>query len=417
MSPCVACGKPLAASDDFCPACGRVATIDYEPGDRAQPASAPRHLRPTLWLAPLAACSVAVAAIVFVVFASGRIDSASDDGRRAADTSAVTSFDPEDDEPVAIVASDGGRGEFRPLDTERLVDAEVAGEVLVVVDAPSAVRVLDLASGEWSSWAIPEPLVDEDPATVAGWVVVIGETSAWARPTATDFADPWVRLGPADRVRFSTKLDRVWLRSPNEKQHPSDAEYAWNEVGLDGTVFRTMFRNRDLFFATPELVAGIGGDIFRFTDASINAWRLFSPYGVIIAKGPNDLIVKECDSELVCEQVWYETATGNQRSSVYADLAQQLEPAYGAKLSLDGRYVYWEDDDGATKVQSVTTNLSILNDCNWGAPLAWASTSDLFVCTTNAGTELYESARRSSLGFVSEQPVRFVFAPIGETKS
>lgn len=310
-------------------------------------------------------------------------------------------------------------GEMAAAQLQALLDADLPPETLVVVSAPDTITLLDLQTGERSSWEPPEPLTDEDPIAVDGSVVVVGETRAWVRPlelAAVENDEPdWKFLGLADRVRFSTKPDRVWLRQLNPKERPSDAEYLWNEVDLDGTVHRTMFRDREIYFPTPELVAGIGGDLFRLTDADINAWRLFSPYGVLIATGPNDLIVKECNTDGACERIWYDTGTGQPRESVFADLAQEVDASYGARLSLDGRFIYSAVADAATYLRSVATGTAIRNDCRWSAPMAWTTDSEAFACVADGVVQLYLTGDRSRLQAVeldaTTDVARLVFVP------
>lgn len=321
-----------------------------------------------------------------------------------------------------------------PLTADTLVDADLPSEVLVVVTPPNSITLIDLGTGERSTWDPPEPLIDEDPAALAGSVIVVGESRAWARPVAGDSVDGWVELGLADRVRFSTKADRVWLRRTNPKEQPHDAEFLWNEVDLHGQMHRTMFRDREIYFPTPELVAGIGGDLFRLTDASINAWRVFSPYGVLLATGHNDLIVKECKIDRTCDRFWYDTATGEKRRSVFDDLAEGIQTSYGALLSLDGRFVYSRAGSGAgpdridhdaVHLRSVATGDRMPNNCRWSAPLMWTANSEAFACLGSGPVELYETTSRSALGTLdlertpsldeSDDAVahRFVFVPKG----
>jgi len=456
MGSCGVCGHEFSTDAKFCPDCGQsrsVQTIDLVDlvdlsGDSSSPArfqdeagstdqdDASGRRRLSFLLVGLAAV-VVLAALVL----PGLSGASSQQAREPATPTpmpdepptVVPLGDASDTEPEAdgIDAAEVEVGNaapqyppaiVAPLVASDLQDAELPPEVLVIVSAPSNITLLDLTTGEHLSWDPPEPLVDEDPTAVGGAIVVVGETQAWARSLAAEpgAESGWEALGLADRVRFSTKDDRVWLRRPNPKERPSDAEFLWKEVDLGGVVQRTMFRDREIYFPTPELVAGIGGDLFRLTDADINAWRLFSPYGVLIATGHNDLIVKECNNQRVCERVWYDTHTGEKRQSVYADLAQEVQTSYGARLSLDGRFVYSQVDDGGTAIRSVATGEAVPNNCAWASPIAWATNSAVFVCTVGGSVVLSRTDGRPPLGAVDlgiagarpgDAVDRFVFVP------
>jgi len=266
---------------------------------------------------------------------------------------------------------------------------------LVIIESPDTVVVLDFADGTRTEWEAPEPLRPEPPVAVQGSVVVVGMQQAWVRSLA---GDEWSAIGPADRVRFSTKPDRVWLRTLNQKTDPTDAEFLWTEADLEGRTYRSMFRNRPLYFPTPEFVSGLGSNIFRFTDAEINPWRLYSPFGVPLAIGRNDLIVRECNTRIECERVWYDLASGERRGSVYDDLAQSVAADYGTLLSPDGRFLASELERPSSTalafIRSVATGRIVPNDCQWNSAFAFSSQSEIVACVTDDGVALYPTSER-----------------------
>jgi len=450
MGTCEACGHQLSAATKFCPECGHSTSVPMielvtEPGTPSNSGSRRRAnggmvgdaapgKRPKMPVGLLAmAVFVAVAALVLPGVFNGSTDAAGEapavplatatppPSPPTPEVEADAIEDPTSDSPAQSVVA-------ASLTADTLLAAELPSEILVVVTPTDLITLLDLATGERWTWDPPEPLIDENPAVVGGSVVVVGESRAWARSLVIDptGADPnWAPLGLADRVRFSTKTDRVWLRRTNPKERPSDADFLWNEVDLAGEVQRTMFRDREIYFPTPELVSGIGGDLFRLTDASINAWRVFSPYGVLIATGPNDLIVKECNSDRTCDRVWYDTANGQRRRSVYSDLADGIQASYGALLSLDGRFVYSRDGDDGVYIRSVATGESVPNNCRWSAPLVWTAGSEVFARVSDRAVELYDTSAGVPLGVVDlgsraatddaagAAVHRFVFVPTG----
>lgn len=278
-----------------------------------------------------------------------------------------------------------------------------AGAERLAIITRAGVRIVDLSSGDVESWGAPEPLLREIPAIVGPALIVVGATKAWARAPQDD---GWREIAPADRVRKSSKPDRIWLRSLYEKELPTDADYIWNEVDLIGQSYRSMFRERELYFPTPELVSGLGGDIFRLTDAEINAWRLVSPNGVLIAVGQNDFVSKECSGRTFeCHRKWYDAATGTQRDAIFNDLAENLEASYGAFLSVDGRFVVTESADerggpSLTEIRSVASGTAVANICLWDEQLVWTSGSELFACVTEDGIEIYDTSTEASLGLV-----------------
>lgn len=465
MGSCNACGQSLDAFDHFCRACGHrvVEPIELEfTGDAAKTGAIANPRQQTLHVSSpepnrrranaQQALGLVLAMLVvgLVGFTWVRADSNVTDSNATESNAAESSAtDPNDAAPGRGAATDLATARetrtdaahfvaiapdpVSPVDLATFSQSDLSTDIFVLIEGEDRISLINMATGAQSSWDVPEPLLAEDPVAVDGSVVVVGETSAWTRSvaastvSATAHDEPtWRRLGPADRVRFSTKRDRVWLRSLNVKSDPTDAEFLWNEVDLSGQIHRTMFRDRELYFPTPELVAGIGGDIFRLTDADINAWRIFSPYGVIIATGHHDLVVKECDSQLQCERVWYDTTTGTERDPVYADLAQNIDTTYGARISLDGRFAYYESESGGLRVQSVVDGRAINNRCQWNHQMAWTGSSEVLACLSEDGVELHETSTNTLLGTISLRPSpqrspslsaepRFVFVPTGPT--
>lgn len=424
MRSCDACAQSLDDLDQFCRHCGQARVMVFEldldaegdfafasqvaqdhksgqsldASDRLNPerAGIRRYGAPALGVVVVCVA----AAMLFAVSGFGRSDSTAEEPTRS---EATTDATPGDSAPesanTALIGSLDPPGNLTLADAaelQRFFGSGLDPAVLAILSGPDDLAILDLSTGERTQWVAPEPLRDEQPLALLDRVVVVGESRAWARPF--DASEGWLDLGPADRVALSTKPDRIWMRSINEKARPSDAEFLWNEVDATGAVHRTMFRNREIYFPTPELVAGIGGDLFRLTDAAFNAWRLFSPYGVLIAVGDNDLVVKECNTQLVCERAWYDTRTGEARDSVYPDLAERLETSYGARLSPDGRFVYQEGPAGGVLIQSVADRSVILNHCRWEVPVVWSPSSDAFVCIVDDASHLYKTQGADSTG-------------------
>lgn len=290
-----------------------------------------------------------------------------------------------------------------PIDTTVISDTvriERSGrsepiDQLLIVDGTDHLIALDLNAGTRTNIEFPEPLTQANPVRVGDAVVVLGETNAWVTSPRPD-ALGWSKLGPADRIRYSTISDRVWLRSINDKTDPTDAEFLWNEVDLAGDVQRSMFRNRPVWFPTPEFILGLGSNVFRFTDAEINPWRLFSPFGVPMAVGRNDLIARECNTRIECENVWYDVISGERRPAIYQDLADQIDGSYGTLLSPDGRFLISElrrpTAASLAFIRSVTTGRVVANNCLWESPVAWSSDSLLFACRSADGIELHQTA-------------------------
>ena len=294
-------------------------------------------------------------------------------------------------------------------------------DALIVIENPRLLYEIDLESGLRDLWDPPEPLADADPLVVGNWLVVVGETEAWATSLDKPGAE-WKELGPADRVLPSTKPDRVWLRRNNFVQSRDDAQFFWSEVTLDGEITRTMIRNRPVFFPTPELVAGLNNGLFRFTDSTINTdsvvnpWQMLSENGVAVATGLNDVIAWECGENLECKRVWYDPKTGEVKTGFYPELAYNVTTRLGAFLSPDGRYVIAEGtqiEDSLT-LMSIASGRVIPNLCLWSGPKAWTSNGELFACQTNDGVEIYETFRGDSMGLATNEFgefSRFTFAP------
>lgn len=439
MHSCDRCNNQLDDADLFCRACGTAAVTPIDlttPQTITTVARQPRPSRNEVHHEPALKKVLVVAAVAVVgtlaIFATRPTSdgtpesapSAADSGLANASDDPTQTITPDDAEGAAgtegvdpeafLGIAPDGTFDWNQASLESRNNRDKA-ERLVLITNPDEVTLLDFEEQSSTVWAAPEPLLEESPAAISGSVIVIGESRAWARSVYMT-TSKWVDLGVADRVRISTKPDRVWIRRLNPKVHPTDAEYLWSEIDLTGAVHRTMFRDRELYFPTPELVSGIGGDLFRLTDLEVNPWRLFSPYGVIVAIGHNDVVTKECDREYVCERVWYDPATAEKRGSVYVDLAQNIEEAYGSLLSLDGRFVAYETDDGFTQVQAVASATHMVsNECLWDHPLAWSTNSELFVCTTSRGAELHNTDQRRAVALLSsimdEYLPTFVFVP------
>jgi hypothetical protein len=275
------------------------------------------------------------------------------------------------------------------------------GDSVILIENSQFIYELDLRTQRRTSWAPPELLVDADPIEVEGKLIVVGETGAWVGEQESD----WAYLGPADRVLPSSKSDRVWLRRDFEKTAPSDAQYLWSEVKLDGEVKRTMFRDRPVHFSTPELVSGLGTGIFRFTDNPVNPWRVLSDRGTPVASGINDLVAWECTTTLECARVWYNPRTSELKHGFYPDLAANVDVRFGSQLSDDGRFVASRsgEDQNRTLITSVANGRAIVNSCVWSEALIWSDKAELFACLTPDGLEIYETKTGTSLGIASNQ--------------
>lgn len=407
MGRCDSCGQRFDDADRFCRRCGHARVADFailssEESDRVSRNSAPVVAA----LALLALVGIAVGLVLATRGPEAPVDEAqpdvqatpaNGDGTSTVDLSSMVASDDAGSSGFVGVAPDG---QFEAAAVASDLASWDNPELLAIVRTSGDVVIHDLVNASMVTWSAPEPLVDEDPAELDGHLVVIGETYAWTHPLQGSDAD-WNRLGPADRVRTSTKEGRVWLREVNAKENPWDAEYLWSEVDLSGTVYRTMFRNRDIYFPTPELVSGIGGDLFKLTDAEINPWRIFSPYGVIIAVGENDLVTKECDRDFNCTRVWYDPVTAARRDSVYDDLAENIGASYGARLSPDGRFALTLSEGGRTQITKLAAPIDRFeNRCLWDEPFVWTADARLLACQTETGMQLYDTESRRSRGTI-----------------
>ena len=287
----------------------------------------------------------------------------------------------------------------------------VGGEKLFALADPELFIVFDLETGSSEKIVTPEPMVGETPVVVNGTLVAIGETGAWLLRLGAE----WSLLGQADQVRPSSLPGRVWLRVTEPEGSPS--EFRWREVDLDGVEYRSQQRNAELQFATPELVWGMEGDIFRFTEDPVVAWELISPRAYPAAIGLNDLVSRECNMSLECRRQWYDATTGEERPPIFADLAINIDVRFGALLSNDGRFVAQEAPDGGVEIYRVANRIALVNDCFWGQGMAWTANSAILACETSLGIMLYDLAAGSVLGLAIPNDTNAGAFTIGATEA
>lgn len=289
-------------------------------------------------------------------------------------------------------------------------------ELLIAFNNSSQIDVFDLSTGARSSWLPPDPLLEETPLTVGAALIVVTESGAYARVVGAGSA--WAVLGEADRVKPSTKADRVWLRTPVAKVTGLEADFLWTEVDLEGVRHRSINRTDPLDFPTPELVWGLIGGIFRFDDEPVPQWRLMSDFARPVAVGKNHVISRECTTSLVCRRVWYDTTDGSAKGPLFSDLAKNIDVDHDALLSDDGRFVASENERGGAEIYSIATKQRLANNCVWSGPIEWTTESDLLACRSLFGLEVYEANLGINLGLAlgeGEFAPLFTFVPNAPT--
>jgi hypothetical protein len=276
------------------------------------------------------------------------------------------------------------------------IGAWTTNDALVAAGANGLMWAVAMATGEVIDLRPPEPVLPVAPVVFDGLLGVIGESGAWAYDPADG---QWISLGEADRLLASTVSDRVWRRVTLSDPGVLQAPFQWMEIDRNGTEFRSMQRNRPVRLGSPELVVGLGGDVFYFDTIGRGTWRVLSDYGSPVAVGPNDLIADQCNRQLECGNVWYDLATAQPRGPLYDDLASTILVTFGALLSPDARIIMHEIDEGGTRIENLASRASVTNRCIWGDSLVVSPESELLACATAEGIELYDLAERTSVGF------------------
>ena len=288
------------------------------------------------------------------------------------------------------------------------------GQSLIIIENSQFIYEMDLSNGRRSSWSPPEILVDADPLIVGDEVVVIGESGAWiGKPLNLQ----WRFLAEANRVMPSSEVGRMWLQTNIVIPDSSASEYRWTEIDATGQIFRTMLRDLPVTLPTPEIAVGSEGGIMRFSGSDQNPWQSLSETGVLVASGLNDMVVAECDANSTCKRFWYDPSSSSPKAGFYPDLAENLivdDATAGSLLSPDGRFIVSRSSLDPVTIISVVTGRRIENSCLFGRPTVWAAASEVFVCSTPEGSELYETDDGESLGMVIFGPdkwARMAFIP------
>ena len=402
MGRCPTCGTPVAGTDATCERCifdpdGEHPWPDTDTGIDSHAGS----VEFGAWTSTTFTQRVAAAIAVAVVLLAGAAVWTGQDGSTPAPDEAQGSvaepLSAESDESTESddfpgVAPDG-RGRAAAAFPTRLWDGP---ELLVAFNSESELVVFDLDSGRRSTWRPPDPLLNESPLTIWNSIIVVTESGAYERATGTNSS--WNPLGEANRVRASTKADRLWLRTPVTKVTGLEADFLWTEVDLNGVEHRSMNRTDQLDFPTPELVWGLNGAIFRFDDQPIPQWRILSDFARPVAVGTNQVVSRECTSSFECGRVWYDTSSGLSKGPLFADLARNIEVDYDALVSDDGRFVVSEAPGGRAEIYSIVTGDRLANNCVWGSPIEWTSESELLACRSSSGVEVYDANLGVSLG-------------------
>jgi len=336
---------------------------------------------------------VAVLAAVAALFVVG--GGSGTDGPQPAASPSTTEAPTDDDVDGAVAASD----QTTPAE-DRLVGLPLApgdwdaADLLVVAGNGAALQVVDMADGSVHAIDAPETLRPVPPVAFDGLVAVVGEGSVLAVDLT---ASTWVSLGPGERVLPSTIDDRVWIRLSVPDPAPTEARYEWREVDRSGVGYRTILRNQEVGFPTPELVWGLAGDLFRLTEADRNAWRILVARASPVAIGRNDVVARQCVQVGSCDRIWVDRATSRSRGALWDDLADNIDVLHGAELSDDGRYAVYED--GETVILNVANGEVVPNACTPGTAVAFTSGSELLACTTPDGVEIIDLRAPRSAGF------------------
>lgn len=273
------------------------------------------------------------------------------------------------------------------------------GQSLIVIENAQFVYELDLSTSRRTSWSPPERLLDTDPLIIGEELVVIGESGAWI---GKPLEPQWRFLAEADRVLPSTEPGLMWLQNPIAVSDAGASDFWWTEVDAAGQVYRTMRRDGPVVLPTPEIAVGSQGGVVRFTGSEVTPWQPLSTTGVIVAAGLGDIVVAECDANRSCDRVWYDPSNSRPRNGFYPDLAKNLDVDLGAvaQLSPNGRFVVSSSSAAPLTVTSVANGQTIDNACVSIGEVVWAAGSELFTCTTPAGSELFETETGTSLGMV-----------------
>jgi len=402
MRRCSTCGTPIGDTGGACDRCTFSAdAIETEPQLLlSESTDALESLQVGTWSRNPIDSKVVVALIVGVaLFAAGALFSGFGSEKSPAGETPETAVLAEAGDVVETVPA-GNVDEVAPPGNRPgslLPAPEWDGdELLLAFSGPNEILVFDLVSASRTVWLPPDPLIEETPLAVGNSIVVVTESGAYSR--AVEIGSSWKSLGGADRVRPSTKTDRLWLRTPVVKVTGLEADFLWTEVDLDGIEHRSMNRTETLDFPTPEIVWGFEGGIFRFDDAAIPQWRLMSDFARPVAVGKNQVISRECTASLDCSRVWYDTTDGSSKGQLHADLALNVEVHHGALLSDDGRFVVTENLGGGAEIYSIATKDRLINRCVWGHPIRWSAESDLVACGSFDGVEVYDANLGISLG-------------------
>lgn len=268
---------------------------------------------------------------------------------------------------------------------------ELDGRLLVAMASPVGITVWDMAGGQDSIVPLPEAPAGPGLVVVGDRLVYVGATSAWS---VTENGESRA-IGRADQVLASGTADAVWLGHGVDDVSPI-TYFNWSEVDQDGQTLRVTRREMPMEFQTPDLVWGFNSSLFRLTDNTDRPWRLLS-YGLPVAVGQNDLIVKACDPE--CRRIWFDTGTGDDRGLLLADVSTSFG-GQGGWLSPDGRFLaHQEGSAAAVEIFSLGLGGRYTSDCLSARDVIWGDFG-FMACTSNAGVSVVDLESGGSMSLV-----------------
>lgn len=281
-----------------------------------------------------------------------------------------------------------------PEDAVRTIQhrlADVDGRLLVAMASPLGIFVWDLAGGQDSIVPLQESPAGPGLVAVEDRLVYIGSTSAWAVTADGDSRS----LGSADLVLATGAPGAVWLGQSVEDES-RDSYVDWSEVDQNGNVLRQTRRAMPLVFQTPDLVWGFQSSLYRLTDNADRPWELMT-YGLPVAAGQNDLIVKTCQPD--CRRLWFDTVSGRDRGPLLADVSASFD-GLGGWLSPDGRFLAHQRGLTApVTVFALGLGAEYQVKCLSAKDVVW-STVGFLACETGAGVDVVDLESGASMSLV-----------------
>ena len=264
--------------------------------------------------------------------------------------------------------------------------AALDGRLLLAMASPTGITLWDLIGDQESLVPLPERPTGEGLVAVGDRLVYVGESGAWSVGEDGDGRS----LGPANQVLAAGDAELVWLGSSVDDDDRV-AYVDWSERSIDGVETRSARREMPLEFQAPDLVWGFNSSLFRLTENDDRPWKLIS-YGLPLAVGPNDLIVKACDPD--CRRVWFDAATGLDRGRLLAEVSERFDGQRGW-VSPDGRFVAFQAGSSAAVevvnlgADSARSDATRQVACRSAKEVVW-STEGFLVCPTDAGVSVVD---------------------------